>query len=106
MEFPERLRRLRDKNGIKRYILSQRCGLHPDAIRRYERGEAEPDLRSLIAIADFFGVSLDYLCGRDQDRSEGSRPKKKKKRDRDQGLPLYAVTVKFLASAACCRCLD
>lgn len=63
-EFPERLRRLREEKRIKRYILSQRCGLHSDAIRRYELGEAEPDLQSMIAIADFFEVSLDYLCGR------------------------------------------
>ena len=63
-EFPERLRKLREEKRIKRYILSQRCGLHSDAIRRYERGEAEPDLLSLIAIADFFEVSLDYLTGR------------------------------------------
>ena len=63
-EFSERLRRLRETRRIKRYIHSQRCGLHSDAIRRYERGEQEPDLSSLIAIADFFNVSLDYLCGR------------------------------------------
>ena len=63
-EFPGRLRRLREEKRIKQYILSQRCGLHSDAIRRYERGEQEPDLLSLMAIADFFEVSLDYLCGR------------------------------------------
>lgn len=63
-EFPERLRKLREERRIKRYILSQRCGLHSDAIRRYERGEAEPDIKSLIAIANFFEVSLDYLMGR------------------------------------------
>ena len=56
--FPERLRKLREEKRIKRYILSQRCGLHSDAIRRYERGEAEPDLLSLIAIADFFGSTV------------------------------------------------
>lgn len=63
-EFPDRLRKLREGKRMKRYILSQRCGLHTDAIRRYECGEAEPDLVSLIAIADFFEVSLDYLTGR------------------------------------------
>lgn len=63
-EFPMRLRKLREEKRMKRYILSQRCGLHTDAIRRYECGEAEPDLVSLIAIADFFEVSLDYLTGR------------------------------------------
>ena len=63
-EFPDRLRKLREERRIKRYILSQRCGLHSDAIRRYERGEAEPDIKSLIAIANFFEVILDYLMGR------------------------------------------
>ena len=63
-EFPLRLRKLREEKRMKRYILSQRCGLHTDAVRRYERGEAEPDMVSLIAIADFFEVSLDYLTGR------------------------------------------
>lgn len=63
-EFPMRLRKLREEKRMKRYILSQRCGLHTDAVRRYERGEAEPDMASLIAIADFFEVSLDYLTGR------------------------------------------
>ena len=63
-EFPDRLRKLREEKRMKRYILSQQCGLHTDAIRRYECGEAEPDLVSLIAIADFFEVSLDYLTGR------------------------------------------
>ena len=63
-EFQDRLRKLREEKRMKRYILSQRCGLHTDAIRRYECGEAEPDLVSLIAIADFFEVSLDYLTGR------------------------------------------
>ena len=63
-EFPNRLRRLREEKRISRVVLSQLCGLHTDAIRRYERGEQEPDLASLIAIADYFEVSLDYLTGR------------------------------------------
>lgn len=62
--FRARLRSLREGKKLRRYVLSERCGLHSDAIRRYERGEAEPDLTSLIAIADFFEVSLDYLTGR------------------------------------------
>jgi len=31
----------------------------------YERGEQEPTISKLEAIADFFGVSTDYLLGRD-----------------------------------------
>lgn len=62
--FPERLQRLREQQHKSRVVLSELCGLSPDAIRRYERGEAVPTLDALIKIADFFEVSLDYLTGR------------------------------------------
>lgn len=64
MDFRERLQSLRERRRISRKVLSELCGLHPDAVRRYERGEAKPDMESLIAIAEFFEVSIDYLVGR------------------------------------------
>lgn len=39
--FPERLKRLRERKRIKQYVLSELCGLHRDAVRRYEAGEAK-----------------------------------------------------------------
>lgn len=65
MEFRQRLQSLREQRRISRIVLSELCGLHPDAIRRYERGECEPTLESLVAIAEFFGVTIDYLVGRE-----------------------------------------
>lgn len=62
--FPVRLRKLREKRGISRSVLGERCGLSKDIMRKYERGEREPTLDSLIKIADFFEVSMDYLSGR------------------------------------------
>lgn len=64
MEFRQRLQRLRESKRISRIVLSELCGLDPDAVRKYERGEREPTMSSLVAIADFFGVSVDYLVGR------------------------------------------
>lgn len=64
--FPERLRRLREKDGKSRIVLSQLCGLPDSAIRRYERGEILPTVESLAAIADYFDVSTDYLIGREK----------------------------------------
>lgn len=63
-DFKRRLRRLREQRRISRRVMSELCGLHHDAIRRYELGEAEPPVEALIAIADFFEVSIDYLTGR------------------------------------------
>lgn len=63
-DFARRLRRLREQRRVSRRVMSELCGLHHDAIRRYEQGEAEPPIEALIAIADFFEVSIDYLTGR------------------------------------------
>ena len=62
--FRQRLQALRERRRISRIVLSELCGLAPDAVRRYERGEAEPSVQSMTALADFFEVSLDYLSGR------------------------------------------
>lgn len=66
-EFAVRLQQLREsKKPVRsRKVTSELCGLPPDAIRRYERGEAEPTLSSLLLIADYFGVTLDELTGRE-----------------------------------------
>ena len=37
------------------------------AYQRYEYGPREPAYQKLIALADFFGVSIDYLVGRSDD---------------------------------------
>ena len=63
-EFSKRLQKLREREGKSRVVLSQLCGLPDSSIRRYERGEAQPTMSSLIAIADYFHVSVDYLLGR------------------------------------------
>lgn len=65
-EFPERLRRLREeKSPVKSMVtVSELCGLPSGAVRKYERGEARPNMTALIALADYYEVSLDYLTGR------------------------------------------
>ena len=65
-EFPTRLQRLRERRRISRRVLSELCGLSKNMIARYERGERLPSIKDAAALADFFGVSLDYLCGRSE----------------------------------------
>ena len=64
--FPERLRKLREsRRPLKSMtVTSQLMGMNTDALRRYERGEAEPTLSALEKIADYYHVSVDYLMGR------------------------------------------
>lgn len=63
-EFPERLKKLRKQEGLKKYKLSELCGLPSTSIGKYERGDAVPTIKALISIADHFNVSTDYLLGR------------------------------------------
>lgn len=65
--FPERLRKLRESKRMKRCVLAELCGMNKSMISRYERGEMEPKATALAALADFFGVTIDYLLGRDED---------------------------------------
>lgn len=48
--------------------VSELCGLPHSAVRRYERGESKPSMEALIALADYYEVSLDYLTGRSKFR--------------------------------------
>lgn len=63
-KFPARLRELRERQRRKQYAIAECCGISHRTLRRYETGEKEPSVESLKAIADYFEVSMDYLCGR------------------------------------------
>lgn len=63
-ELPDRIKKLRERNLLSRYRLSELCGISPDQIRRYELGSIKPGSDALVAIADYFEVSTDYLLGR------------------------------------------
>ena len=63
-EFSNQLRRLRERRRISRRVLAELCGISKSALSGYERGERVPTLADAAALADFFNVSLDWLCGR------------------------------------------
>lgn len=60
--FGERLRRLRKDSDLTQGQLAEQIGVVPSAVGKYERLEASyPSVDTLIKIADYFNVSLDYL---------------------------------------------
>lgn len=63
-DFPNRLRRLRERRRMNQKALGECCGLSKSMIGKYERGEKEPSIGTLIELANFFEVSVDYLLGR------------------------------------------
>ncbi len=59
-----RLKEIRKKRGISQLKLAMDLNTNQNTISRYETGEREPGINELIKIAEYFGVSIDYLVGR------------------------------------------
>ena len=59
-----RLHELRKKRNISQIRLAIDLDMNQNSISRYETGEREADYATLIRIADYFNVSIDYLLGR------------------------------------------
>lgn len=62
--FSIRFKTLRAEKGLSQQILSDKLKISKSSINMYERGEREPSFTTLISIADFFDVDIDYLLGR------------------------------------------
>ncbi len=59
-----RLRELRKSKNISQLKLSLDLNMNQNSISRYETGEREADYKTLIMLADYFNVSIDYLLER------------------------------------------
>lgn len=59
-----RLRELRKMRGISQLKLAMDLNTNQNTISRYETGEREPGIAELVALADYFDVSVDYLLER------------------------------------------
>lgn len=57
------LKKLRIKKGISQQALASVIGVSQQSVTKYENHSVEPELRALIAMADYFGTSVDYLIG-------------------------------------------
>ncbi|MBD5092358.1 MAG: helix-turn-helix domain-containing protein [Clostridiales bacterium] len=59
-----RIKQLRKEKGIKQIELCKVLGISQGNLSNWENGVYEPDKNSLVKMAEFFGVSVDYLLGR------------------------------------------
>lgn len=60
----ERLQQLKIKKEVLQKDIASSIGLSVRSYQRYEKGERTPTATILIALADYFDVSIDYLVGR------------------------------------------
>ena len=64
MSFADKLQAERRKNGLTQEDLAEALGVSRQAVSKWEQGEGWPEAEKLLALADRFGVSLDYLMDR------------------------------------------
>ena len=63
MTFSERLKELRNWHDLSQMELSKATGLSQSAIAKWELNKTEPTASALIALSRFFGESVDFLLG-------------------------------------------
>ena len=66
----KRVRELRENRDLKQRELAEYLDVKQTTYSKYELGKIDIPIEALIKLADYYGVTLDYLVGRD-------KPKKK-----------------------------
>ncbi len=66
--FGERLKKLRQERKVPQKELAEYLGITIRGYQFYESEVNEPNIKTLTALADFYGVSVDYLVGRTDQR--------------------------------------
>jgi len=95
-KFNERLKELRNRRCISQQVLADKIKTSKSSINMYERGEREPGIETLEALADFFNVDLDYLIGKHDITTSVAAPQSKVKKIPvlgyvQAGIPIDAI---------------
>jgi len=67
MGFPERLKELRLKKGLTQKEIAEEFGIKQPNYQQWESGKRKPSSKTLEKFANFFGVTMDYLAGNDEE---------------------------------------
>ena len=71
-KFSERLVALRKEKDLTQAEFARLCGKQRTTVSGYETEGKEPDFALLCQMADYFGVTTDYLLGREDERAHGN----------------------------------
>ena len=63
MNLAEKINELRKKNNLTQEMLADMLGVTAQAVSKWERGVANPDLYLIPTLAEVFGVTADELLG-------------------------------------------
>ena len=70
MAFAERLKELRKQAHLTQVELAKRLGIGQSSYADWERGKKKPTQENLVKIAQILNVSVDYLVGNSEEKSD------------------------------------
>ena len=70
MEFSERLKDLRKQVGLTQVDVARKLGISQQAYASWERGAKKPTQENLVKIAQVLNVSIDYLVGNSEEKTD------------------------------------
>jgi len=70
MEFSERLKNLRKQAHLTQTDVAEKLGISQQAYASWERGIKKPTQENLVKIAQVLNVSIDYLVGNSEEKSD------------------------------------
>ena len=72
MNIGERVRELRNKNGVKATFIASKIGISQPHLSMIEREKQMPTIPQLISLSDFFCVTIDYLVKGESNESNNA----------------------------------
>ncbi|GAF14175.1 negative regulation of the defective prophage PBSX genes [Bacillus sp. JCM 19046] len=70
MKLGDRIRSLREKEGLTQKALAQKLDIPHQNLSNYERNFRQPDYETLQKVADYYAVTTDFLLGRSKRSSQ------------------------------------
>ena len=75
MHLAEKILQCRKKAGLSQEALAERIGVSRQAVSKWETGEAMPELSTVVALANEFGVTTDWLLSDEEEIPAAETPK-------------------------------
>ena len=76
--FSDELRKLRKQKKLNQAALAEIVGMSQATVAAWENGTRKPDVETISYLADYFGVTVDYLMGRDEPAAAPAVPERLK----------------------------
>ncbi len=70
LQLCRRMKDLREDSDLRQWQIAEVLQIDRSTYAHYERGKTRPDLETIIKLANYYGVSVDYLLGNDSDTAQ------------------------------------